>query len=446
MILLGWALYRDVRQILITAVDETLHDKLQIFTGLIHEEHGRLELEVTEIIAGEYAIPHSGHYYRVTNGNKIVAVSRSLTDRGFEFSQLSPVTRHKHEIHYTSRGPAGKTVRVLRYQYPALGSTFDITLVENLEDHLKLISKFKEFLLFVSPLSILCLCVTGWWITRISLRPLGTFATTIQSITHHNLDERVDLGSTAQELTSVARSFNDMLDRLRLVFESKKRLVADASHELKTPLSVITAQCDVTLQRPRTPGEYVEALRVIRESARNITRLVTDLLSLARLDAGLLTTEKFAPVAVNGCVRHTLQLVGRLAADREVRITSEIDESLQVWGARTSLEEALVNLVVNGVRYNYAGGSVTITATEQGGMVAITVADTGIGIREEDLDRVFERFYRGDTARSTDGTGLGLSIAKAIVEAHGGKITAESATGEGSRFTMVLPSAGNRAG
>ena len=439
MILLGWALYRDVRQILITAVDETLHDKLQIFTGLIHEEHGRLELEVTEIIAGEYAIPHSGHYYRITSGDRTVAVSRSLVDRGFEFPQLSPVARHKHEIHYTSRGPAGKTVRVLRYQYPTLGSTFDITLVENLEDHLHLIAAFQQFLLFVLPLSILSLCLTGWWIARNSLRPLAAFSSTIRTITHKNLAERIDLGMTAQELTVVAGSFNDMLDRLHQAFESTKRLVADASHELKTPLSVIMAQCDVTLQRTRTPEEHVAALRNVRESAQQITRLVNDLLSLARLDAGLLAAETFGPVPLRECVDHAVQMVGLLAESRKVRISAEIGESLRVCGSRTSLDEALVNLVENGVRYNREGGSVSVTAEERGPMVAIIVADTGIGIRESDLGLIFGRFYRADAVRGREGSGLGLSIVKSIAEAHGGTVEVESTLGAGSRFIIVLP-------
>ena len=143
-----------------------------------------------------------------------------------------------------------------------------------------------------------------------------------------SLDERIDTGTTVRELAGIARSFNGMLDRLHRVFESQKRLVADASHKLKTPLAVIRTQCDVTLQKERSPAEYGEALSTIRSETRSITRLVNDLLSLAKLDAGLVVAKGFAPVRVRDLADHAVRLTASLAFRQEVRVTVAIGDTL----------------------------------------------------------------------------------------------------------------------
>ena len=444
LLALGLFFYGELRQIVVSSVDRTLHAKAQIFTGLLHEEHGRVELELSEIIAGEYVIPRSGHYYRVMKGGMILAASPSLANEDFAFvpTNGAAAAGTPRERFFTSHGPAGEPVRVLQYHYRAFDDLFEVTLAESLIGGLAMIDTFRQFLLAVLPLGILLLCLMSWWIVRKSLAPLGRFSATIESITHKNLDERIDIRLTVRELAGIARSFNDMLDRLHHVFESQKRLVADASHELKTPLAVIRTQCDVTLQMERSPAEYGEALRTIRTETRNITRLVNDLLSLARLDAGLVAATDFAPVQVLDLADHAVRLTAPLATRQGVRVTVAVDDTLLVRGVRPSLEEALLNLVENAVRYNHAGGEVAITAvSHESGQVVIAVKDSGIGIGAADRERIFERFYRAAAVRSSDGSGLGLSIVKAIIEAHGGRIQVSSEPGMGSTFTLLLPAA-----
>lgn len=442
LLALGLFFYGELRQIVVSSVDRTLHAKAQIFTGLLHEEHGRVELELSEIIAGEYVIPRSGHYYRIMKGAATLAASPSLTDDNFTFGPSSAPDVDTAEQYFTARGPAGEPVRVLQYHYQAFGDLFEVTLAESLTDGLDMIDTFRQFLLTALPLGTLLLCCMSWVIVRKSLAPLAQFSATIESITHKNLDERIDTGTTVRELAGIARSFNDMLDRLGKVFESQKRLVADASHELKTPLAVIRTQCDVTLQKERSPAEYDDALHSIRTETHNITRLVNDLLSLARLDAGLMATATSNPVRVRDLASHAMRLTASLAEQQGVRVMVAVEASLRVKGSRYSLEEALLNLVENAIRYNHAGGEVHILATApEPGSVAITVSDTGIGIAANDLERVFERFYRAAAVRGRDGSGLGLSIVKAIVEAHGGQVKVISAPGQGSRFVLTLPAA-----
>jgi heavy metal sensor kinase len=433
----GMFLYYEVEEIIVSSVDRSLHSTLQILTGLLHEDHGKVELELSEIIPGEYITPHSGHYYKVMMDNAVLAASPSLADDNFVF--IDTAADRPGDSFFTSRGPAGKSTRVLRYQVETLGKKFVFTVAESLDNSLEMIATFQRFLLIAITLGIALLCLTAWWITRVSLQPLATLSTTIETITHKNLTERIDTGMMARELSRLAHSFNAMLARIHNVFESQKRLVADASHELKTPVAVIKTQCDVILQRARTPDEYVDALQTVQESARSMTILINNLLSLARLDAPSLSNTKFVPVSLSDSLEQGMRMTRQLARERNVHITVSVDESLIVMSSRTGLDEALLNLIENGIRYNRQGGTVAITAMKQASMCVITVTDTGIGIKESDLDHVFERFFRADDVRGTEGTGLGLSIVKSIIDAHEGKIAVESEPGKGTRITVVLP-------
>lgn len=439
--LTGLFVYQEVGDMVISSVDRLLHSKRQLLTGLLHEEHGGIEFELSEIVAGEYVIPRSGHYYRVTSGAVLVAASPSLVDTDFVFAGApspGPALRDG-ELIYTSTGPDNEPVRVLHYRYPAFDMVFEITLAESISDGLAMMETFKRYLLGVVPLAVAALCLLGWRIARVSLRPLEAFSATIETITHRTLSSRIDDKKTVRELAGLARAFNTMLDRLNRVFESQKRLVADASHEMKTPLSVIKTECDVILQRPRSAAEYGEALRSIQASSRSMTRLINDLLSLARLDAGLLPEGKPAVCSVRDCVEQAAAVTAALAAERGIRVSVTCGETPSLLGSCSGLVEAFVNLLENAVKYNRDGGTVDATVESRGERILITVADTGMGIAKEDRDRIFERFYRASAARTKEGTGLGLSIVKSVIEAHNGTIRVESEAGSGARFIIELP-------
>jgi heavy metal sensor kinase len=444
LLALGLFFHGELRQIVVSSVDRNLHAKAQIFTGLVHLEQGEVELELSEIIAGEYVIPHSGHYYRVVRGKTILAASPSLANDDFTFQMGGgpAVSGARGERFFTSHGPAGEPVRVLNYSYQALGDQFDITLAESLAGGLFMIDTFSKFLMAAMAMGILLLSLMSWWIVRKSLAPLDRFTATIQTISHKNLDERIDTGMTVRELAGIARSFNDMLNRLGAVFESQKRLVADASHELKTPLAVIMTQCDVTLQKERNSGEYTEALRSVRREVTGVTRLVNDLLSLARLDAGLVVVTDGSGISVADLAAHAVRMTKQLALRQGVTVTITCTEALSVQGSRPALEEALLNLVENAIRYNRMGGEVRLAAASgEYGRIIIEVSDTGIGINEQEQKLIFDRFFRAAAVRGTEGSGLGLSIVKAIVEAHGGTVRVVSVPDQGSRFTIVLTAA-----
>lgn len=442
LLAIGLFLSIEIETIVFASVDRMLHSKSQIVAGLLHEEHGSIELELSEVILGEYSIPRSGHYYKVMMNGKLLAASASLPDPGFNFDPATAGVSFdaiRREYLYQSVGPDNEPIRVLRQELTAYQASFNIIVAEDLRSSLEMVRRFKQCLLIAFPASILIIGAMAWWIVRRSLLPLRTMSSTIETITHKNLGDRIDAKAEVAELSGLADSFNEMLDRLQKVFENERRLIADASHELKTPLSVIKTQCDVVMQRARTGEEYVEALQTIRKVSDEIARLVNDLLSLARLDAGLMSPAEFTDLSLRACIEKAVRKAEPVAKERRVTIRTALDDAIDIAGHDSGLVEAFSNIIENGVRYNRDQGLVEVSAIKDGEMAIVSIRDTGVGIKAGDLEKIFERFYRADASRSTEGTGLGLSIARAVIKAHSGTITAESAPGKGSRFTVILP-------
>ncbi len=441
LIILGYVLHLEIKAAILHSVEHTLHSKIQILKGLMHEEHGAIELELAEIVSGEYSIPRSGHYYKVLLRNEVLAASPSLVDGDFnlESGELLSSNEELNEKIYLSEGPANEPIMVVRHDFVILDRPATAYAAQSLEETIVLISTFKQILFIAIPACIGILTLTGLWISRKSMKPLETFSLTIEKITHKNMNERIAPELQVSEVKNIANSFNGMLDRLQGAFETEKRLVADASHELKTPLSVIRAQCDVLLQDDNADRKYTQALSRIRTASKSMDRLIGDMLSLTRIDSGVLSASDFTVVSLYECIDNALRFTEFPAKEKQIKIIKRIPEDINIPGDRDMMTEVFLNIIENGIKYNRPGGSVEITAARSAGSTEIAVKDTGEGISENDLDRIFDRFYRADTSRGREGTGLGLSIAKAIVETHGGRINVRSEPGKGSCFVITLP-------
>jgi two-component system phosphate regulon sensor histidine kinase PhoR len=233
------------------------------------------------------------------------------------------------------------------------------------------------------------------------------------------------------------------ITELRRLERVRRDFVANVSHEFKTPLTAIQGFAETLLGGALDDeANRKRFMEIIREHAQRLARLTDDLLKLSRIEAGRLDLES-GPVSVAGLVNGCVETARLKAESKGVRITVELPKGLPpVRGDAVQLGEVLQNLVDNALQYTPPGGSIDVTAYSNGGEVIFTVADTGIGIPESDLERIFERFYRVDAARAREagGTGLGLSIARHIVDAHGGRIWVESAVGQGSRFRFSIDS------
>jgi signal transduction histidine kinase len=242
------------------------------------------------------------------------------------------------------------------------------------------------------------------------------------------------------EVGQLAEAFNTMSGELEGVERLRRDLVANVSHELKTPITAIRAHLENLLDGVEQPDP--ETLQVMLAQSERLGRLVDQLLDLSRLESGDVPLDR-SPVPIAPLVSQVLSEIDVARTDRGVAVTSEVPEDLPpALAARERVHQVLFNLVDNAVRYTPSGGAVTVSAHRHNGSVEIEVHDTGVGIPAEHLPRLFERFYRVDTSRSREGdggTGIGLAIARSVVEAHGGQIHAESEPGGGSTFTFELP-------
>jgi hypothetical protein len=441
LIVLGYILHFEIKKAIFHSVEHTLHSKVQILKGLLHEEHGAIELELAEIVSGEYSVPRSGHYYKVLLENEVFAASPSLVDGNFnlESGELYSTNDQLNEKVYLSTGPANEPIMAIRHDFVIFDQPATAYAAQSLEESMALISTFKHILFIAIPSTIGILSLIGLWITRESMKTLERFSSTIEKITHKTMNERISPELEVSEVKNIASSFNAMLDRLESAFETEKRLVADASHELKTPLSVINAQCDVLMQGESVDEKYAQALNRIKGASKSMNRLIGDMLSLTRLDSGLLSAADFTRVSLYECIDNALKFTEFLAKEKQVKIINKIPEDIHILGDRDMLSEVFLNIIENGIKYNRAGGTVEITATKNTDSADVSIQDTGEGIREGDSEKIFNRFYRADTSRSKEGTGLGLSIAMAIIEAHGGRIQVKSGLDSGSCFILTLP-------
>ena len=324
------------------------------------------------------------------------------------------------------------------------GKTYILVILQSLHPQEEMLEEVTSTFAWVIPIAIVLASVGGYFLARKSLAPVVAMSRQAGRIGAVNLHERLAVQNDKDELGHLARSFNSLLDRLSQSFERQQRFMADASHELRTPVAILRGEAEVALsQQSRSPEEYRESLGVLHQEAERLTHIVEDLFTLTRADAGqypLQPRDFYLDELVAECVHsaRTLVLAKKISLNFEEACESPIqaDESL--------LRRMILNLLDNAIKYTAEGGRVTVTCSRAGEEYALSIMDTGGGIPADLQPRIFERFFRADKARSRaendgGGAGLGLSISRWIAEAHHGRLELTRSDSIGSTFTAHLP-------
>ncbi|MGE0132240.1 MAG: sensor histidine kinase [Blastocatellales bacterium] len=360
-----------------------------------------------------------------------------------ELSRLAP-----GELKYeTVRTPNGELLRVvtLRAQAPD-GETYFIRLGYSLETFQKATHRALILLGIAIPLALLVGSYGGLLLANQALRPVDRMTRAAEQIAAGDLSERVPEPARVDEMGRLAATFNHMISRLQAAFERQKQFTSDASHELRTPLAVMRGDIEITLRRDRSAEEYKRALMSNLEEIVRLSRLIEDLLTLARGDTGRVEL-RCEPIDLNDLSRRMIEYISPLAEQREQALiydppTGAENTPVMVNADVLRIKQLLLNLLDNAIKYTEPRGKITLRLKTENNAAVLTVADTGRGIPEEDLPYIFERFFRrsAKTAdRSAAGFGLGLSIVKWIVDSHGGRIEAKSKVGKGTEFIVRLP-------
>jgi two-component system OmpR family sensor kinase len=322
-------------------------------------------------------------------------------------------------------------------------SRYAVQVAMSLDDAHAVLRVGRWLFLSLSVVMLAAIGLTSALLTRRALRPIDQVVGRARHIGEGNLGERLPHPGTRDEIARLVETLNQMLARLERSFEIQRRFTADASHELRSPLSRLRAELEVTLRRPRVVAEYEEALRSCLDEVERVQGLTEDLLELARIDAQQ-EPEAALPVAVDEIVRAAVSVITREAERRGIAVVVAPPSEALIIAAPVAAKVALANILDNAVKFSPPDGEVRVVVRLGREEAVIAVSDSGPGVSAEDVPRLFQRFYRGKASRATDapGVGLGLAISRALIERQGGRLSVEvSGDEKGATFTVHLPRA-----
>ena len=440
ILLFGAFFYAALQNWLITQVDGNLRVYATQVHSTLHSDEttGPLDYDVIHSsLPPINEIVSPGIFVQIidSNGN-VVVKSDNLHDQELPVASSLIATGFSEQEAIQTVSSGNTRIRIMVSPLHLKDQTLVLEVAQSLAPTDATIGRVGLAVL-VSMVVILTLAlISGAILLRRALSPVRRITTMAQGISSSSdLSRRVGYRGPADEIGQLATTFDHMIERLDRVFQSQKSFVADASHELRGPLTVIQGNLDL-LKRNLSEEDRRESVRALEAETTRMTKIMSNLLVLAELESGHL--EQQENVSLKEMLLDAGERATHLAGSR--RIVIERQEDLWVKGDVDRLGQVLRNLVDNAIRYTPEGGTITLSLFENGDWALLKVADTGIGISPEHLPHIFDRFYRADRARSraSGGTGLGLAIVKGIVEQHGGRVTVTSEPGKGSIFTVWL--------
>jgi heavy metal sensor kinase len=436
----GVGMWLILRHNLYDMVDDDLQSQVEDLKSFFEAQKKNASFaKLHEEVDESYGIEHSGDFLEVyAETGELIYRSEFL---GAHQSALLPPAQITRPL-TKSRQIDGRHFRFIFTRLDQInGHVYTVEMGVPADDVFETLSQFRSYLLMFAPLLLLAAAGGGYWLSRRALSPVDALVQTARAVSGTNLNSRLQKLETGDELQRLSDTLNEMLDRIESAFLRITQFTADASHELRTPISLIRTEAELALRRSRGEAEYKDSLRHILLEAERTTALIEQLLSMARADSGRETLH-LEPVDL----RQTLQSVvagwQQVATIRNLQFSSRLDvPEVFVTGDETLLRRLLDILLDNAFKYTFSPGSVQLRLELQGERAMISVQDSGVGIAQEEQSKIFERFYRVDQARSRaqGGAGLGLAIAQWIVMQHRGSIGVESHPGRGATFSVELP-------
>ncbi len=442
-LLFGIALYQVLRGYLEHSLAQTLTRRSdQIALSLLDGADDAGARYVADQITARYAPENYDRFIRITrqDGSILYASGRTASFDPTGLRPLAVNAVHGDFVQKALLEDGGRLLVAVKNFQSSDGHRFLIESGGPMAPIDTILSHLLFSLLLGVPLLGLVAVGGGLFLVGRALAPVVQMARSAEQITLHNLEERLPVTRTGDELEHLSLALNRMIVRLNEALEQNRRFLADASHELRTPLAALRGEMESVVAQAQTLPELSDRAGSVLEEVDRLAKIVDALFAISRLDAGESQQpwERFdlAPLAAS-----TTEQMSLLAEDKGVAVACNVEGKVSVDGDRSRIKQVVVNLLDNAIKYTPAGGSISLNVHARGGKAVLEVADTGMGIPAGALPHLFERFFRVDKARSRDagGAGLGLAIVKSICAAHGGKVEVESVEGKGSCFRVELP-------
>jgi heavy metal sensor kinase len=441
--MLGGFVYFTLHRYLENNLQETLTKEAQtISQALLSKVSETGDDYVVQEIEEHFAPRTTNHFLRVTRGNgSVLYQSGEPENRRFDPSRVRGAQLDGPPSWTVETMPTGRRVYVystiyanaqgMRYSVQAGASDCQINLA---------LSNLLASLAIVLPLIVGVSIAGGYLLMRRSLQPLHEIATVAEQITSRNLNERLPESQTGDEIEQLTQALNRMMSRLEESFHHVHRFSADVSHEIRTPLAILRAELEDLIRSTDVTAESRNSAASALEEAERLSRIAEQLLEMTRLEAGEMLAAS-SRVDFSELTQNAVDQMRLVTDEKKIQLRFESSEPVHVIADPVRLRQVVVNLVDNAIKYTPAGGTISISNFRIDGKAVLDVSDTGIGIPQESLPHLFERFYRVDGARSRHlgGTGLGLAIVKSICTAFGGTVTVHSRVGAGTTFRVELP-------
>ena len=446
--------YTLLSRVLYQRVDDVLQSTIEVAIKSLDNDleegqtvQGAAQSTATELFNGQQAMA-------IFDGSgKLLA--KNVSDDDFYTELPTEALIPDNEVHLYAAAEPGDDddelhrLAVQRVRIPPSNTQYVILVSQPIETVEEELESLREIIYYAMPIALLMAGLGGWFLARQSLAPVVAMSEQARLIGASSLDQKLPVANPRDELGQLAVTFNELLARLGSAFAQQRQFMADASHELRTPISVIRTAAGVILGKPhRNESEYRDAVTMMDEQSRRLTRIVEDMFALARADSGRYPLRK-SKFYLDELLEDTAHAASVLASRKNISIDVTNSSETFFYGDEDLMRQMILNLLDNAIKYTPAGGVVRLSLTHKEEKYFIEVSDTGTGIPDEAQSHIFERFYRTDKARSrsegagSGGAGLGLAIARWIAESHEGHLELIRSDKSGSAFIASFPATRN---